>query len=93
MSDGQEIETESAEFITGIPVVKNLSPIFVDKECEDHHHPLLALVVSTDEGVTTLVFDLDTNAGAALLDGRMADAVKQQAIMLGFEWQNEVDSD
>lgn len=93
MSDGQEIETESAEFIKDVPLVRNIIPIFVDQECEDHHHPLLALQVVTDEGVTTLLFDLDTNAGAALLDGRMANAVKEQALALGFEWQNEVDSD
>ena len=93
MSDGQEIETESADFIKDVPLVRNITPIFVDQECPDHHHPLLALQAVTDDGVTTLLFDLDTNAGAALLDGRLADAVKQQALALGFEWQNEVDSD
>lgn len=99
MSDGQNIETESADFIQGLPIVQTVQPVFVDMEgCgensdEEHHHPLLVLACTTSEGVTTLVFDLTVNSGAALVDGRMAKEVQNQAEALGFVWQNEVDSD
>lgn len=93
MSDGREIEVESADYIDDIPIVRTMTPVFVDKDCGDHHHPLLAITAITDDGTTTLLFDLDSNAGMALLDGRMVEEVKNQAVQLGFAWQDGVQSD